>query len=197
MNDEAVTQFLARINEARALLDELNEAVNDYFGADPDAVNWTHVGTAGHLVEMLREAHGQVSLRSHTAEVCSTGSPPHRSPMTNPNVAAPLTRRALERHADAIDQMETSGSPALADLLRTLLDEVQYLRAKAEEADALSLQLTELGSLLANRDNDNDALRGELARLRLAVTSLEMDSSRNYDELTERLDALAPREVTL
>lgn len=87
----------------------------------------------------------------------------------NPNVTAPLTRRALKRHEDAIDQMETSGSPALAALLRDILDEMKYLRAQHVEAEALPR---------------------ELAVLRRAVVALEMDGNREYDELTERLDVL-------
>lgn len=50
--------------------------------------------------------------------------------MENPNVAAPLTSHTVRRHQDAIDQIDSSGSPALAGLLRNLLEEVQYLRSK-------------------------------------------------------------------
>ena len=48
--------FLARIFEARELLDQLGEHIDDHLGIDPESLHWGHVGDAGRVVELLRQA---------------------------------------------------------------------------------------------------------------------------------------------
>ena len=57
--DQARDAFIERLGSARELLAMLTRHVEDHMGVDPDELHWGHVGDAGHLVELLKEAaHG-------------------------------------------------------------------------------------------------------------------------------------------
>jgi mRNA-degrading endonuclease HigB of HigAB toxin-antitoxin module len=54
-NEKALQEFMAKMAEAKTLLDELQAHVDDHMGASPEDVNYGHVGSAGHLVHQLTE----------------------------------------------------------------------------------------------------------------------------------------------
>ena len=56
MNESAIAAFVARIEEARQLLAAISASLDDHLGYSPDGINWGHVGTAGHVVELLRQS---------------------------------------------------------------------------------------------------------------------------------------------
>ena len=49
----ALAAFIARKHEIDAMLQRLTALSADHFGADPDEVNWGHVGTLSHDTELL------------------------------------------------------------------------------------------------------------------------------------------------
>ena len=51
----AMSKFLATLGESEVLLQEITEHVENHMGADPDEVNWGHVGSAEHLRSRLTE----------------------------------------------------------------------------------------------------------------------------------------------
>ena len=51
----ALDAFMAAKAEIDAMLDRLRALSDDHFEADPDAVNWGHVGTLDHYRAKLRE----------------------------------------------------------------------------------------------------------------------------------------------
>jgi hypothetical protein len=54
--DQARDAFLHNVGSARELLTLIRRHVEDHMGVDPDELHWGHVGDAGQLVEMLKEA---------------------------------------------------------------------------------------------------------------------------------------------
>ena len=54
-NTKALDTFLAAKLEIDALLERLKSLRNDHFNADPDQINWGHVGTLDHYRARLRE----------------------------------------------------------------------------------------------------------------------------------------------
>jgi hypothetical protein len=58
--NDAMHAFLAEIDEARRVLAQISEVVDDHLEFDPDHINWGHVGTASVLVGRLREARAIV-----------------------------------------------------------------------------------------------------------------------------------------
>ena len=54
-NEKALHEFMAKIAEAKTLLDELQAHVDDHMEVSSDDVNWGDVGSAGHLVQQLTE----------------------------------------------------------------------------------------------------------------------------------------------
>ena len=54
--DEARDAFIDRIASARELLTLLTHHVDDHLGLTPEEIHWGHVGDAGHLVELIKEA---------------------------------------------------------------------------------------------------------------------------------------------
>jgi len=54
-NEKALQAFIGKIAEARTLLDELEAHVDNHMEANPDDINWGHVGSAGYMVEKLTE----------------------------------------------------------------------------------------------------------------------------------------------
>jgi hypothetical protein len=55
MNIKAVNAFIARKAEIDDLLARLADASDDHFGADPDAIDWGHVGTLDSMAAALRD----------------------------------------------------------------------------------------------------------------------------------------------
>ena len=54
--DQAREAFIERLGSARELLAMLARHVDDHLGVAPDELHWGHVGDAGRLVEVLKEA---------------------------------------------------------------------------------------------------------------------------------------------
>jgi hypothetical protein len=54
-NDKALAAFIAAKSEIDGLLAELTALSTDHFHANPDEINWGHVGTANHIRDRLRE----------------------------------------------------------------------------------------------------------------------------------------------
>jgi hypothetical protein len=54
-NDKALAAFIAAKSEIDSLLAELAALSADHFHANPDEINWGHVGTANHIRERLQE----------------------------------------------------------------------------------------------------------------------------------------------
>jgi hypothetical protein len=54
--ETALQAFMATCTEIDDLLGRLHALRDDHFGADPDAVHWGDVGSAGHVADKLRQA---------------------------------------------------------------------------------------------------------------------------------------------
>jgi hypothetical protein len=54
-NEQALAAFIAAKTEIDRLLAELAALSADHFHADPDAINWGHVGSANHIRDRLLE----------------------------------------------------------------------------------------------------------------------------------------------
>jgi uncharacterized damage-inducible protein DinB len=54
-NEQALDAFLAAKTEIDRLLAELARLSAEHFHADPEGINWSHVGTANHIRERLQE----------------------------------------------------------------------------------------------------------------------------------------------
>ena len=53
-NTKAIEAFMARKMEVDAMLERLQTLSGDHFGYSPDDINWGHVGTLTHYVELLK-----------------------------------------------------------------------------------------------------------------------------------------------
>jgi hypothetical protein len=53
--EEALDAFLSAKTEIDRLLAELATLSADHFHADPEGINWGHVGSANHIRERLQE----------------------------------------------------------------------------------------------------------------------------------------------
>ncbi|SIR08879.1 hypothetical protein SAMN05421641_12427 [Paracoccus thiocyanatus] len=51
----ALAAFVSKKAEIDAMLGRLAALSDDHFHADPDAVNWGHVGTVAHYADLLRQ----------------------------------------------------------------------------------------------------------------------------------------------
>lgn len=54
-NEQALDAFLAAKAEIDRLLAELAAVSADHFQASPDEITWSHVGSANHIRERLKE----------------------------------------------------------------------------------------------------------------------------------------------
>ena len=54
-NTKALDAFLAAKIEINTMLERLTALSADHFDADPDEVNWGHVGTLNHQAGLLRQ----------------------------------------------------------------------------------------------------------------------------------------------
>lgn len=63
-NQKAFDAFIEAISKIAPLLDELKYVVVDnHMGIAPDNVNWGHVGTVNHLLELVTEVSVAAGLR--------------------------------------------------------------------------------------------------------------------------------------
>ena len=67
-NEKALHEFMAKIAEAKTLLDELQAHVDDHMEVSPDDVDWGDVGSAGYMLEKLTELTDWVFKRGECAE---------------------------------------------------------------------------------------------------------------------------------
>lgn len=54
-NDRARSAFLARLDNARLILEAINAHIDDHFSVAPEDVNWAHAGDVGRMVASLEE----------------------------------------------------------------------------------------------------------------------------------------------
>ena len=54
-NEQALQEFIAKAQEARALVAMIQAELDDHMGVHPDRVTWANVGDANHVHESLRE----------------------------------------------------------------------------------------------------------------------------------------------
>jgi hypothetical protein len=54
-NDKVLESFITAKAEIDKLLADLAALSADHFNANPDEVNWGHVGSAGHIRDRLQE----------------------------------------------------------------------------------------------------------------------------------------------
>ena len=54
-NDKALNAFLAAKREIDGMLARLTALSDDHFDADPDEINWGHVGSLNHYASLLRQ----------------------------------------------------------------------------------------------------------------------------------------------
>jgi len=69
MNKEkALSEFMAKIAEAQALLGELQAHVYEHLNVSPEDVTWGTVENAGYIVEKLRDISDWTFKRGEYAE---------------------------------------------------------------------------------------------------------------------------------
>lgn len=54
-NDAALAAFVAKKAEIDAMLARLQALSDDHFGADPERLNWGHVGSLEHQASLLKQ----------------------------------------------------------------------------------------------------------------------------------------------
>ena len=54
-NDAALAAFIAKKGEIDAMLARLQAFSDDHFGADPEQVNWSHVGSLEYQAHLLKQ----------------------------------------------------------------------------------------------------------------------------------------------
>ena len=55
-NEKAVSAWMVKKAQIDAILKRFAEASADHFNADPEAINWGHVGDISYIAEKLQEA---------------------------------------------------------------------------------------------------------------------------------------------
>ncbi len=55
-NQRAINAFIAKKADIDLMLDRLKKLSDDHFNADPDDVNWGHVGDLGRYAQILKGA---------------------------------------------------------------------------------------------------------------------------------------------
>ena len=64
-HEEALSAFMAAIAEIRETLAQIENAVDDHLGADPEKVHWGHTGDARRILEQLRETLATARNENH------------------------------------------------------------------------------------------------------------------------------------
>ena len=54
-NEKALAAFIEKMGEVNNRIETLKHFCNDHMEFDPEGINWSHVGTAGHVLEQLTE----------------------------------------------------------------------------------------------------------------------------------------------
>jgi hypothetical protein len=67
-NEKALSEFMAKISEAQALLGELQAHVDAHLEVSPEDVTWGTFGNAGYIVEKLSEIADWTFKRGEYAE---------------------------------------------------------------------------------------------------------------------------------
>lgn len=67
-NEKALMAFMTKIAEAKTLLDELQNYVDDHMEVSPDDVHWGHVGDAERLLQNVTAITDWVFNRGECAE---------------------------------------------------------------------------------------------------------------------------------
>ena len=62
-NDKALTAFIAAITDIQGQLAILTQYADNHMEVPPDRVDWGHVGSARHVLELLAEATAFLNLR--------------------------------------------------------------------------------------------------------------------------------------
>ena len=62
-NDKALTAFIAAITDIQGQLTILTMYADNHMEVPPDDVDWGHVGSARHVLELLTEATAFLNLR--------------------------------------------------------------------------------------------------------------------------------------
>lgn len=55
-SEKALNAFIRKSKEATELLERLTEAAENHFGADPETLDWGHVGNVTEVVAQLKRA---------------------------------------------------------------------------------------------------------------------------------------------
>ena len=63
-NEKAVSVFMLAVAQIQEELEDLQAYVDNHLNVSPEAVNWGHVGTARHLLELVREAGVFAGIKS-------------------------------------------------------------------------------------------------------------------------------------
>ena len=64
INENAISAFTLAVAQLREELEDLQAYVDNHMDVSPEAVNWSHVGTARHLLELVREAGVFAGIKS-------------------------------------------------------------------------------------------------------------------------------------
>lgn len=67
-NEKALDKFIGTIGEINERLTELKAFADEHMGYDPERIDWGHVGTAEHFLEMLSELTDIAYRRGEYAE---------------------------------------------------------------------------------------------------------------------------------
>jgi hypothetical protein len=54
-NEKALDEFMKTIQDIRGFSSLIRKKADNHFDTNPDRVNWSHVGDARHVKEMLQE----------------------------------------------------------------------------------------------------------------------------------------------
>ena len=54
-NEKALDAYMTTVAEIDSALTTIKDKVSDHFGVLPEEINWGHVGSAQHVLELLQE----------------------------------------------------------------------------------------------------------------------------------------------
>lgn len=54
-NEKALDAYMTTVAEINGVLASIKDKVSDHFGVPPEEINWGHVGSAQHVLELLKE----------------------------------------------------------------------------------------------------------------------------------------------
>lgn len=54
-NEKALDAYMTTVAEIDSVLAAIKDKVSDHFGVLPEKINWGHVGSAQHVLELLQE----------------------------------------------------------------------------------------------------------------------------------------------